>query len=100
MSPRPLVESPPRSHGYARQAPSDKPRADMSSERDTRDNKAIAVAVAAAMKAMDTEAELSKAQAKERCSLPSSPKRTSTATPTSPVPPLSINSPYTSRRAP
>ena len=54
LSPRPPNESPKRSHQYAR-AP-DRTRPDIPSERDCRDNETIAVAVAAAMKAMDNDA--------------------------------------------
>lgn len=52
LSPRPPVESPKRSHQYARSP--DKPKPDTHCDRDWKDNEAIAVAVAAAMKAMDT----------------------------------------------
>ena len=91
VSPRPPTESPQRSHGYARQAPSDNPK-DVSSERDTRDNKAIAVAVAAAMKAIETEAYQS--QTKDRTGRSSNPA--------SPVPTLAIPIPIPvpARRSP
>ena len=65
LSPRPPIESPKRSNQYARG-----PKADMITDRGMRDNEAIAVAVAAAIKIYDLDPNERKKNSLPAVSLP------------------------------